>query len=150
VARNTPSWEKLSLYTERICLRTPTPEDAEALYDLFADAEVMRGLNKDPVSAVEEARALIEAGIGGWRTDGLGPFIVETAATDRQVVGQAGLMIFDTRGWTPSTCSRGVSLAGRDRIGARSPRTRRVQFRLSLVPRAQSRGHLGRSRDNGL
>src|SRR5207247_5351931 len=32
-----------------------------------------------------------------------GPFILETAATNRQVVGQAGLMIFDTRGWTPST-----------------------------------------------
>ena len=37
-----------------------------------------------------------------WRTEGVGPFILETA-TGRQVVGQAGLMIFDTRGWTPST-----------------------------------------------
>jgi RimJ/RimL family protein N-acetyltransferase len=111
VARDPSSWEKLSLYTERICLRTPTPQDAEALYDLFADAEVMQGLNRDPVSAVEEARALIEAGIGGWRTDGLGPFIVETAATDRQVVGQAGLMIFDTRGWTPSTWAKAGSHA---------------------------------------
>jgi RimJ/RimL family protein N-acetyltransferase len=111
VARDPSSWEKLSLYTERICLRTPTPEDAEALYDLFADAEVMQGLNRDPVSAVEEAGALIEAGIGGWRTDGLGPFIVETAATDRQVVGQAGLMIFDTRGWTPSTWAKAGSHA---------------------------------------
>src|SRR6185312_11369171 len=43
-------------------------------------------------------------GIVGWRTDGLGPFVVETAApTDRRVVGQAGLMVFDTRGWTPSS-----------------------------------------------
>ncbi len=41
--------------------------------------------------------------IGGWRIDGLGPFILESAATDRKVVGQAGLMIFDTRDWTPST-----------------------------------------------
>ena len=47
---------------------------------------------------------MIEEGIAGWRMDGLGPFIVETAApTDRPVVGQAGLMVFDTRGWTPST-----------------------------------------------
>jgi RimJ/RimL family protein N-acetyltransferase len=72
------------------------------LYDLFADAEVMRGLNRDPVSTVEEARAMIETGIGGWRTDGLGPFIIETTAGGH-AVGQAGLMIFDTRGWTPST-----------------------------------------------
>ncbi len=46
---------------------------------------------------------MTEAGLGGWRTDGLGPFILETVAIDPQVVGQAGLMIFDTRGWTPST-----------------------------------------------
>jgi hypothetical protein len=67
----------------------------------------MQGLGKEPVSAVEEVRAMIEGEmIGGWRTDGLGPFILETAATDRQVVGQAGLMIFDTRDWTPSTGQR--------------------------------------------
>ena len=99
-------WE-LRLYTERLCLRVPASEDAEDLYDLFADAGVMRGLGKDPVSAVEEVRAMIEEDmIGGWRTDGLGAFILETAATDRQVVGQAGLMIFDTRDWTPSTWAK--------------------------------------------
>jgi RimJ/RimL family protein N-acetyltransferase len=63
----------------------------------------MHGLGKEPISTPEEARAIIEGGTSGWRTDGLGPFIVETAATTPQVVGQAGLMIFDTRGWTPST-----------------------------------------------
>jgi RimJ/RimL family protein N-acetyltransferase len=46
---------------------------------------------------------MIADGAGGWRADGLGPFIVETAEPHRQVVGQAGLMVFDTRGWTPST-----------------------------------------------
>jgi RimJ/RimL family protein N-acetyltransferase len=55
---------------------------------------------------------MIEEGmIGGWRTDGLGAFILETAATDPQVVGQAGLMIFDTRGWTPSTWAKAGSHA---------------------------------------
>jgi RimJ/RimL family protein N-acetyltransferase len=91
------------LDTPRLCLRTPTSRDAESLYDLFADPEVMHGLNKPPIAAIEEARAMIEEGVRSWRTDGLGPFILETAATDRQVVGQAGLMIFNTRGWTPST-----------------------------------------------
>jgi RimJ/RimL family protein N-acetyltransferase len=88
----------------------PASEDAAGLYDLFADAEVMHDLGKEPVAAVEEVRALIEEGmIGGWRTDGLGPFILETAAADRQVVGQAGLMIFDTRDWTPSTWAKAGS-----------------------------------------
>ena len=73
-----------SAYTERLCLRVPTSQDAEDLYDLFADAEVMQGLGKEPVSAVEEVRAMIEEEmIGGWTTDGLGPFILETAATCR-------------------------------------------------------------------
>ena len=110
VADETSPWE-LRLYTERLCLRVPASQDAEDLYDLFADAEVMRGLGKEPVSAVEEVRAMIEEIVGGWRTDGLGPFILETAATDRQVVGQAGLMIFDTRDWTPSTWAKAGSHA---------------------------------------
>ena len=103
MAHDASSWERLCLYTDRLCLRTPTPRDAEGLYDLFADPDVMYGLGKEPASALEEARAMIEEGIRGWKTDGLGPFLIETAATDRQVVGQAGLMIFDTCGWTPST-----------------------------------------------
>jgi len=99
----TLAWERLRLSTDRLRLRVPTQRDAEALYDLFADPEVMHGLGKEPVAGLEEARAMIEDGIGGWRRDGLGPFILETSATGQQVVGQAGLMIFDTRGWIPST-----------------------------------------------
>ncbi|HUJ55088.1 MAG TPA: GNAT family N-acetyltransferase [Gaiellaceae bacterium] len=105
-----PPWE-LRLYTERLCLRLPAAQDAEDLYDLFADAEVMRGLGKEPVSDVEDVRAVIEEGmIGGWRADGLGAFVLETAA-DRRVVGQAGLMIFDTRDWTPSSWAKAGSHA---------------------------------------
>jgi len=111
VARHPSSWEPTSLFTERLCLRAPTPHDSEALYELFADKEVMDGLGKEPVSAFEDVRAMIEGMIRGWRTEGLGPFILETAAADRQVVGQAGLMIFETRGWTPSTWAKAGSHA---------------------------------------
>jgi RimJ/RimL family protein N-acetyltransferase len=103
VAQNAQPWDTLRLDTNRLRLRTPTPRDADALYDLFRDPDVMHGLGKEPVLGREQARAIVEEGIGAWRTDALGPFIIETAAANRQVVGQAGLMIFDTRGWTPST-----------------------------------------------
>lgn len=103
MAHVTRAWEQLRLRTNRLYLRTPTLEDAEALYDLFADPEVMHGLGKEPVSTPDKTRALIEGGIGGWKADGLGPFILETATPEPRVVGQAGLMIFDRRGWTPST-----------------------------------------------
>ena len=83
----------------------PASQDVEGLYDLFADAEVMQGLGKEPVSAVAEVRAIIEEMNRGWRVDGLGAFVLETAA-DREVVGQAGLMIFDDRDWAPSTWAR--------------------------------------------
>jgi RimJ/RimL family protein N-acetyltransferase len=102
VARD-DSWEPLSLSTDRLCLRPWTAQDAEDLFDLFADEEVMGGLNREPVSAVAEARAMIEQAIAGWRTDGLGPFILRSKQSGGQLVGQAGLMIFDRRGWTPST-----------------------------------------------
>jgi len=103
VVHDTKSWEQIRISTGRLCLRTPTPRDAKALHDLFADPVVMRGLNREPVSSLEETRAMIEGGIGSWRTDGIGPFVLETAGTGGRVVGQAGLMIFDTRGWMPST-----------------------------------------------
>ena len=103
MTHDTPSWDGLPLQTDRLCLRTPTALDTHALHDLFADPVVMGGLNREPVSTLEEARAMIEGGIAGWEADGLGPLVVETAGTDPQVVGWAGLMIFDTRGWTPST-----------------------------------------------
>ena len=89
MADETSPWEP-RLYTERLCLRVPDSQDAEDLCDLFADAEVMQGLGKEPVSAVEEVRAMIEDGIGVWRTDGLGPFILETAASDRRSSAKLG------------------------------------------------------------
>ena len=84
----------------------PVPQDAEGLYDLFADVQVMSGLGRERVSAVGDVRAVIEEMLGGWRTDGVGAFILETAASQPHVVGQAGVMIFDTRDWTPSTWAR--------------------------------------------
>ena len=102
MTRDASSWERLRVYTARLCLRTPTPSDAEALYDLFADLTVMHDLGKEPISKRDEAEAMIEEAIAAWKIDGLGPFTLETAAGG-QVVGQAGLTIFDTRSWMPST-----------------------------------------------
>jgi RimJ/RimL family protein N-acetyltransferase len=110
VARN-DSWEAVSLFTDRLCLRPWTTQDAEDLFELFADDEVMGGLNREPVSTVADARAVIEQGIAGWRADELGPFILRTKESGEHLVGQAGLMIFDRRGWTPSNFARAGSHA---------------------------------------
>jgi RimJ/RimL family protein N-acetyltransferase len=110
VAHETPL-EQVCIYAERLCLRTPTPQDAEAMHELFADPVVMEGLNRAPVSDLDETRAMIEDGTDAWRTDRLGPFILEAATNDRRIVGQAGLMIFDRRDWTPSTSTSAGSWA---------------------------------------
>lgn len=96
------SLERIYIRSERLVLRVPRLEDAGAMHELFADPVVMRGLNREPVGGLDESRALIDGGLEGWRSDGLGPFILETAV-DRRAVGWAGVMIFDRRGWTPSS-----------------------------------------------
>jgi RimJ/RimL family protein N-acetyltransferase len=80
VAHDARSWERLRLSTDRLCLRTPTSADADALYGLFADAEVMHGLGRRPVSDLGEVGAMIDDGLRGWSTDGVGPFVLETEA----------------------------------------------------------------------
>jgi hypothetical protein len=56
VAFDAPSWDQTDVSTERLRLRTPTSKDADALYGLLADPEVMRGLNRDPVSDLDATR----------------------------------------------------------------------------------------------
>jgi RimJ/RimL family protein N-acetyltransferase len=97
-----PSWERICIRTDRLVVRAPTLDDVSALHELFADPVVMQGLNREAVGDLDESRAVIAGGLDGWRADGLGPFILETAA-DHRAVGWAGVMIFDTRGWTPSS-----------------------------------------------
>jgi hypothetical protein len=56
--------------------------DAEAWYDLFTDLGIMHALGKEPVSTLEQAHVMTEDGIAGWRTGGLGPFVLETASAN--------------------------------------------------------------------
>ena len=100
-------------------------------------------------SAPEEARAIIQKWIGAWRTDGLGPFIIETAATNRQVVGQAGLMIFDTRGWTPSTWADAGS-HGQPELGWALMRAHGATDMRPKQPRPSENGHTSVDPSNGL
>src|SRR2546423_13875299 len=63
VVDGTLSWEQICVSTDRLCLRTPTLKDAEAMHELFADPVVMHGLNREPVSQLDETRAAIEGGM---------------------------------------------------------------------------------------
>jgi RimJ/RimL family protein N-acetyltransferase len=69
---------------------------------MFTDPETMRGLGREPVSSLEAVVAIIENMLAGWEADQMGAFIIESRL-ERHVLGQAGLMIFDTRDWAPSS-----------------------------------------------
>jgi RimJ/RimL family protein N-acetyltransferase len=96
------AWKTLRLDTERLVLRPPSREDADDLSELFTDDEVTRGSGVEPASSPEGLLSIIESMLARWEADAFGAFIIETRF-DRRVVGNAGLMVFDTRDWTPST-----------------------------------------------
>jgi len=109
------SWEAIRLYTERLILRPfATRDDADALIDMFSDPEVMRWIDSSS-RAPEPARARAERALMSWETDALGPFTIQTRSGG-DVVGQAGLMVFDTRTWIPATL-REASTSAQPELG---------------------------------
>src|SRR5262245_12143206 len=71
---------------------------------MLNDPEVWGGTGwgrAGPVSR-EEAQAENQTWLRRWEDDDIGGFVIQTRP-DRQVVGRAGLMVFDSRTWTPST-----------------------------------------------
>jgi RimJ/RimL family protein N-acetyltransferase len=84
-------------------LRPPTVEDVDSLLEMLNDPEVWGGAawgRPSPVSR-EEAQAENQTWLQRWEDNGIGGFVIE--AREGQVVGRTGLMVFDSRTWTPSS-----------------------------------------------
>ncbi len=78
------------LRTERLLLRGPRVEDAQAHAMLWADVVVIRYIGGVPVSAPDSwARLLRNA--GHWALLGFGFWLIEDAASG-QLIGEAGLL----------------------------------------------------------
>ena len=84
--------------TERLVLRVPRPDDAEALLDFVGDDEVMHRLGDEP-GGRRKADKLVERWIARWERNGVGQFVVEC---DGQAIGRVGLIVWDARTWTTS------------------------------------------------
>lgn len=91
----------VQLETERLVLRLPQLDDAEALLDLFGDADVMRPLGSEP-GGIELAVEHVTRWISRWNTNDLGPFVLVRRA-DERVLGRAGPLVWDTRTWEPAS-----------------------------------------------
>jgi RimJ/RimL family protein N-acetyltransferase len=93
----------VSLQTERLLLRLPLREDAEAAAEYLTDPEVMHYLGGETVSR-EDAPVVIRKWLDRWEANGMGPFAIERRE-DNRFLGRTGILVWDTRDWRPTTFS---------------------------------------------
>jgi ribosomal-protein-alanine N-acetyltransferase len=89
------------LETERLLLRPPVPEDAEALAPMYADPEVMRYLGDGRTLKHEETERSVRRMIEAWEADGFGLFTT-VRKEDDTVIGRIGLIVWDPETWQPT------------------------------------------------
>ena len=89
----------MELRTERLVLRLPRPEDADAVAGYLGDPEVMRFLGGETVPR-HDVPAVVRRWIDAWDRDGVGKFIVEH---DGVVVGRVGINVWSADGWAISS-----------------------------------------------
>ena len=135
------------LETERLVLRPPTVEDADALEPVFGDAEVMRFVAAGRPLARPELEALVARMVERFATDGFGQFVVQRRA-DGHVVGRVGLLPLDPQTWEAGTA---VALGARAELEigwtlARAEWGHGYAFEAASAVRAFAAETLGRSR----
>ena len=96
------------LLTDRLILRDITEADAELLFDLDSDPEVMRYIGSGQTGGYDDAVVQIERMRLAWEVDGFGRFVVERK-DDGSAIGRVGVLAWDPRDWscgTPTSCNR--------------------------------------------
>jgi RimJ/RimL family protein N-acetyltransferase len=83
--------------TERLLLRKPRREDAEALLDLVGDAASMIPIGSVP-GGIEVAVEHLERWQRRWENNGMGPFLVVHRAGGN-VIGRVGPLVWSSATW---------------------------------------------------
>jgi [ribosomal protein S5]-alanine N-acetyltransferase len=78
------------LETERLRLREMYPEDAEAMFNLNSDPEVVQYTGDGPFESVEAARIFLTGYRNVYRNSGYGRWITELKSTG-EIIGWCGL-----------------------------------------------------------
>jgi len=84
------------LQGKRICLRPPAADDADALFALFADPEVMRYWSRPPMTARAEAEGLIGEILAGFDQRTLFNWMV-VSRSDDALIGTCALFRIERR-----------------------------------------------------
>ena len=92
----------LELKTERLVLRAPVPEDAEALAPMYADPEVMRYVGDGRTLTKAETELSVRRMIERWELDGFGLFTT-LRQEDEAIIGRVGILIWNSDTWEPTT-----------------------------------------------
>jgi RimJ/RimL family protein N-acetyltransferase len=92
----------LSLETDRLLLRAPVPEDADALAPMYADPEVMRYVGDGRTLSRAETERSVRRMIERWNADGFGLFTT-VRRDDEAVIGRVGLLVWNSDTWEPTT-----------------------------------------------
>lgn len=103
----------LALETERLLLRAPVPEDAEALAPMYADPEVMRYVGDGRPLTRSETERSVRRMIQRWEADGFG-LCTAVRREDEAVIGRVGLLVWNADTWEPTT--RAESSDGRTEV----------------------------------
>jgi RimJ/RimL family protein N-acetyltransferase len=89
---------RTELETERLVLRLPRLDDADAWSEATGDPEVMRFIGGSAGAASQSIELFLER----WRVNGFGQYAIERRE-DGAFLGRLGLLVWDTRGWRRST-----------------------------------------------
>ena len=92
----------VALETERLLLRAPVPDDADALAPMYADPDVMRYVGDGRTLTLAETERSVRRMIDRWDADGFGLFTT-VRKEDEAVIGRVGLLVWNTETWEPTT-----------------------------------------------
>ena len=107
----------ISLETERLVLRPPEAEDADALAPMYADPDVMRYVGDGRTFTPEETARSVQRMMDGWEADGFGLFTT-VRKEDETIIGRVGLIVWNPETWQEESERRRADRA-RGRLHAR-------------------------------
>jgi RimJ/RimL family protein N-acetyltransferase len=106
----------LQLETDRLLLRAPVPEDAEALAPMYADPEVMRYVGDGRTLTRGDTERSVKRMIERWEADGFGLFTT-VRQDDGVVIGRVGLLVWNTDTWEPTTRAEAANAPSEVEVG---------------------------------
>ena len=106
----------LSLETDRLVLRAPVPQDADALAPMYADPEVMRYVGDGRTLTRSETERSVRRMIERWEADGFGLFTT-VRKDDEAVIGRVGLLVWNTDTWEPTTRAEAADVPSEVEVG---------------------------------